>query len=84
MVKTFKFMLSVLLAFSIALVGCNNNDQDQPADNNDMGVENNNGVNNNDNNNTGDNIGEDVDNGLDNAQDEVDDLINGNDDDTDR
>lgn len=69
-----KLILSLLIAISIALVGCNMDDQDQAPDN-DTNVETDDG-----------NIdsGGNVENELDDAEDEVDDLMDGNDDDTNR
>ena len=69
-----KLILSLLFAISIALIGCNANDQDQAPDN-DTNVETDDGNVDND-----DNVG----NELDDVQDEVDDLMDGDDNDTNR
>lgn len=69
-----KLILSLLFVISIALAGCNANDQDQAPDNN-TNIETDDGdIGNNGN----------ADNELDDVQDEVDDLMDGNDNDTNR
>lgn len=91
MSKKYTFLLTALLTFSLLLAGCGggNDNQDQPADNQAPGVEEENGMNDGDvqeqdDGTMGEDIQEDVESGLDDAQDEVDEMIGGDDDDTDQ